>query len=97
MCTTRSNMRLNNVSFKFYMNNTAEPNWPGTDCTRIEDNCSDPVYLTPIDLPDIIMEGVARHKDRFFNQVQHAPFSHSPPTRAVVPACKLQSTRKSSI
>ena len=47
-------MKLNNVSFTFYMNNTLEPNWPGA-------------YLTPVEIPDVILQGVARHKDRYMN------------------------------
>merc|ERR1740117_1919242 len=36
------------------MNNTHEPNWPGA-------------YLTPVEIPDIILQGVARHSGHFQN------------------------------
>ena len=48
------NMRLNNVSFALYMNNTGAVNWPGA-------------YLTPVDMPDIILQGVARYRSEFKN------------------------------
>jgi phospholipase C len=47
-------MRLNNVSFALYMNNTGEKNWPAE-------------YLTPVDMPDVILQGVARYRDSFRN------------------------------
>lgn len=52
--TIYDNMRLNNVSFALYMNNTGEANWPKE-------------YLTPVDMPDVILQGVARYRDDFRN------------------------------
>ncbi len=52
--TIYDNMRLNNVSFALYMNNTGEANWPAE-------------YLTPVDMPDVILQGVARYRDSFRN------------------------------
>jgi hypothetical protein len=40
-------MKINNVSFTLYMNNTREPNWPGSYCKK----CT-----TPTEIPDIIMQ-----------------------------------------
>jgi phospholipase C len=50
--TIYDNMHLNNVSFTLYMNNTGAPEWPSA-------------YLTPVDMPDIILQGVARYTVRF--------------------------------
>ena len=55
-------MKLNNVSFSLYMNNTHEPNWPGA-------------YLTPVEIPDIILQGVARHSGHFQVRQNAAPSS----------------------
>ena len=41
--TIYDNMRVNNVSFKLYMNNTGAKDWPGA-------------YLTPVDMPDVILQ-----------------------------------------
>jgi phospholipase C len=57
--TIFDNMELNNVSFGLYMNNTNDPNWPKE-------------YLTPVSVPDVVMSGVARYKDNFYN---HSEFS----------------------
>jgi hypothetical protein len=37
------------------MNNTNDPNWPHSYCK----SCT-----TPVSVPDVIMSGVARYKDR---------------------------------
>jgi hypothetical protein len=37
-----------------YGNNTGAPDWPGA-------------YLTPVDMPDVILQGVARYRSEFRN------------------------------
>ena len=52
--TIYDNMRSNNVSFALYVNNTGAADWPGA-------------YLTPVDMPDVILQGVARYRSEFRN------------------------------
>lgn len=53
------NETLGAESFAFYMNNTGAREWPCADA-----NCTG-LFDMDMNVPDVIMEGVARHKKRF--------------------------------
>mmetsp|Transcript_16985 Transcript_16985/g.33163 ORF Transcript_16985/g.33163 Transcript_16985/m.33163 type:complete len:656 (-) Transcript_16985:151-2118(-) len=62
--TIYDSLKLHNVSFGIYMNSTC--GLDGLPCHGEDPH--NPDSASAINTPDVAMEGVARHKDRFFSQ-----------------------------
>mgnify|MGYP002846148847 CR=1 FL=1 len=62
--TIYDSLRLHNVSFSFFLNSTC--GLDGKPCHG--ESQHDPDSASAINTPDVAMEGVARHQDRFYSQ-----------------------------